>query len=127
MDIFVKRDDNVVVSVFAYEDANNVDATHDRTQVPKSVGEVKEIKFTFRKPTHEDSMTITRSAQIRNDEAGSMDVVQFQNQILLNLCVDWDVTDADGRKVPVTRQGKLNLQPAIARAAVAGALEVIRL
>lgn len=129
MKLLVKRSDKIEVPVYVYEDAGSLNATHDRDDVPKSL-ESEELKFIFRRPTYQDSTSILGMAQATATTVGEeikVDAAKFQNHILRTLLVDWTVTDEDGSKVECNVANVNSLDPAVARAAIAGVLLKIRL
>lgn len=127
MQMFVKKNSRIDIDVFAWEDERgNVDATHDRAQVPDKVTKMETLIFTFRRPTYQDSTAIMRQAKVSGE--GSMDIADFQDTVLRTLLVDWNLKDEEGQAVSVRSAHAVNsLQPAIARAACAGCLEKVSL
>ena len=126
MQMFVKKNTKVEVDVYVWEDEHgNVDATHDKALVPEKIEKVETISFTFRKPTYQDSTSILRQSNIRNEN--EIDFAEFQDVVLRTLLIDWNLKDDQGQPVSVRGQAVSNLQPAIARAAVAGCLEKVNL
>jgi hypothetical protein len=128
MQLFVKKNTRVEVNVYAWEDEQgNVDATHDRATIPEKVAEdsVETVTFFFRRPSYLDSTAILRQANLRGE--GEIDFAEFQDLVLRTLLVDWNLKDEQGQTVSARGQAVSNLQPAVARAAVAGCLEKINL
>ena len=131
MELFVKPDNTVDVEVFVYEKDGNVLATNDTSDIPKEVGlEIKTLKFIFRKPSYQDSVEIMSKSQNKNiaPTEGSpitIDPNGFNSAILYTLLKDWDIEDSKGIKMSVNQRNINSLQPAIARAAVAGCLRKV--
>jgi len=128
MDMFVKRSDKFNVEVYVWEDADGeIQATQDKSQVPDRVEEVETVKFVFRRPNYQDSNSIAHSAKIKRaiDGETDADIIEFQDTVLRTLLIDWDLKDKEGQSVPTRIVHINNLQPAIARAAVAGCLQKI--
>ncbi len=124
MELFVENK-NIEVVVFVWEDnEEEVEATYDKDDVPKDK-EVKEYIFRFKKPNYKDSTAILKSAGIKSDQEGpTADLTTFTDQILRSLLVEI----VDGEKVITPTQNRINqLEPAIARAAIAGVLDIINL
>ena len=126
MQMFVKRNDKIDVTVFVWETSDgNIDAAADKTQVPEKTEDLETITFTFRRPTYQDSTGIMREANIRGET--EVDFASFQDVVLRTLLVDWSIADEQGKNIPVRAANISNLQPAIARAATVGCLEKITL
>ncbi|KKM73776.1 hypothetical protein LCGC14_1407070 [marine sediment metagenome] len=127
MDIFVKRSKTVEVEVYAWEQDGNVEASHNKEDVPSgSQGDTKIIKFNFRRPGHKDATEIAKEARMQSGNPDDMDVISFQDKILRLLLSDWDckVSDEDG-SIAMNQKNISDLQPNIARAAVAAILDKI--
>lgn len=123
MNIFVKRSEKVEVEVYAWEENGNVEASSEKEGIPV---DARIIKFQFRRPGHKDSVEISREAQMQSGDPDKMDAISFQDTILRLLLVDWDLSGEEGGKsMPVNAKNIGDLQPNIARAAVAGVLEKI--
>lgn len=131
MKLLVTRADTVVVTVYCYEENGEVEATHLKTEVPQNVNVdvVQTVDFTFRKPTYQDSNLIIRNANFKSEgEETSLNVTAFQEQVLKSLLIEWTIEDDDDNKrVPVNNANINNLHPSVARAAVSGALDKIRI
>ena len=128
MQLLVNKTDFVKVKVYCWEVDGEVEASHQKTDVPQDVDVVEQVEFTFRKPNYADSNIIIRNSNFRADgEDTSLNVTAFQEQILRSLLVDWDMKDDDGNKVSLNNVSISNLVPAVARSSVAGALEVIKI
>ena len=126
MNVFVKKNDKIKVEVFAwYGDDGNIDSTQDKSQVPDAVSDVETFAFYFRKPNYQDSNIVMNAADLKANESGDtdMNLTKFQDTVLRNLLVDWDLKDSGGKKVPLKITSVNSLDPAIARSAVAGCLE----
>ncbi len=123
--MFVKRSDSVEVKIYAFDDDGNIDIVLSKNDVPKDK-EAEEVSFTFRRPAYSDSTMIIRESQIDPAE-GTVNLTAFQSNILHSLLTDWSICDDDGEKVPVNRLNINNLQPSIARGAVAAAMEKIKI
>lgn len=127
MKFLVSRSDNVKIKVFCWEIEGEVEATHVKTEVPKDV-ETEEIEFTFRKPGYADSNIIIRNSNFKMDgEDTTLNVTSFQDQVLRSLLMDTDMKDEEGQKIVINTLTINNLVPNIARAAVAGVLEKIKI
>ena len=123
---FVKKGAKLHVSVHVWENEDGeLDASHNSTQVPEDM-EAEKVNFTFRKPNYADSNMIIQQSQADVTQ-GSIDVTSFQNVILRSLLIDWSLTDEQGQKVAVNVANIDELEPTVARAAVAAVLEKIRL
>lgn len=122
LDIFVKKSTRVNVDVYAWvADNDEIEASYDKNDVPKNKSDVHIIKFVFRKPNYADSNAVLSGAKITGEE-GKADIMGFQEGLLRNLLIEIrngdEVTEARPRDISA-------LQPSIARAAVAGLLDVI--
>ena len=119
--------DNVTVKVYCWEADGDIEATHVKSEVPKNV-EMEEVEFIFRKPGYADSNIIIRNSNFKTaGEDTTLDVNLFQEGVLRALLVDWGLKDEEGQNVPVNTVSINNLRPAVARAAVSGALDQVRL
>ena len=123
MDIFVRESDTVNVDVYAWEkdDTKDLTASNDEADIPEGV-DAQIIKFSFRRPTYQDSNTILRTASMTGDVSNSPDLMAFQDAIIRALLLEVTVDDA----TTDMRQAKINsLHPNIARAAIAGILDKV--
>ncbi len=128
MKLLVGKQDVVDVTVYCYEVDGQVEATHVKTETPQDVEVVEKVNFQFRKPGYADSNVIIRNAGVKIEgEETSLNAQAFQDQILRSLLTDWDLKDEDGKKIPMNNLSINNLVPSVARAAVGGVLEVIRI
>ncbi len=131
MKLTVSRTDRVAVTVHCFEIGDMLEATHNGAEIPKDVGEVEKANFTFRRPNHSDSQSIFKQCNFQPDVTGEGDakfnVSDLQDVVLRVLLVEWDLTDDDGKKLPLTAGNMNSLHPAVARAAAAGCLDKIRL
>lgn len=128
MKLMVSKSDNIKIKVYCWEVDNEVEASHQKSDAPQDVDVVEQVEFTFRKPNYADSNIIIRNSNFRADgEDTSLNVTAFQEQILRSLLIDWDMKDDDGNKVSLNNVSISNLVPAVARASVAGALELIKI
>jgi len=128
MKLIVKKTDTVKITVYCYEVDGEVEASHQKSDVPQDVDVVEQVEFTFRKPNYGDSNIIMRSSKFKIDgEDTSLDATNFQQIILTTLLIDFDLKDEDGKKVPFTNSNVLSLVPSIARAAVSAILEKVKI
>ena len=130
MKLTVSRSDRVTVTVHAYEIDGNIEATHDKGEIPKGMEDIQEAAFTFRRPGHADSTSIFKECNFKPTAEGkiqSFDVTVLQEAVLRTLLVGWDLMDDDGKKMSLTAGNINSLHPAVARAASAGCLDKIRL
>ena len=121
MDIFVKRSDKVTVEVYAWEKDDEIDASFDRKDTPKDVGEIQILKFIFRRPNYADSNTVLSTAKITGGE-GVGDIMGFQESVIRGLLLEIHQGDEVIKAKP---RDVTTLHPNIARAAVAGYLDVV--
>ena len=122
---FVNKSSRLNVDVHVWDSEGDLEATHDPTQLPGEGVETEKVTFIFRKPNYADSNDIIRQSQARPAE-GTIDVTAFQTSILRSLLVDWTLTDGDD-KVSVTPATINNLEPVLARSAIEGILQKIKL
>ncbi len=122
---FVNKSSRLTVDVHVWENDGDLEATHDTTQLPEEGVETEKVTFIFRKPNYADSTDIIQQSQVRPAE-GTIDVTAFQNSILRSLLVDWTLTDGND-KVAVTPANINNLEPILARSAIEGILQKIKL
>ena len=129
MKLLVDRSDNVKVLVYCWEADGEIEASHLKSDVPKeNINVVEKVEFSFRKPNYADSNAIIRNSDFKTEgEDTRLDVSAFQNQILRSLLTDWDMKDEDGKKIAVNNATISSLVPTVARAAVSGVLEKIRI
>ena len=128
MKLLVNRTDSIKIQVYCYEQDGEIEATHLKNEVPKDVDAIEKVEFVFRKPGYADSNIIIRNSNFKMDgEDTTLNVTSFQENVLRSLLIDWDLKDEDGQKVPVNTVSVNNLVPNIARAAVNGALEKVRI
>ncbi len=123
MNLFVKKTDTINIPVFVWEDSDFVEASATKSDIPKDK-ESQSCSFTFRLPSHADSTGILRQALSAGKD--NLDVSVFQDLVLLNRLVSWDIKE-NGEAVPVTAITIGELQPSIARAAVGGYLSKVRI
>jgi hypothetical protein len=111
---FVKDDDRVEIVVYVTEtDDKNIEAGLSPQEL--SSGPLQEVKFTFRRPRHQDSLAVLASSRV--GETGVSDIIGLQAAVLRLLLVDWDIKDEQNEPVPFTKAAIANLEPSIARAA----------
>ncbi len=122
--MFVKKD-TIPIPVWVYEVDGNVEATHDKDDVPDSA-ETSQVNFIFRKANFADSNKILRQVQSSDPDA-PIDVAGFQELVLRELLFDWDLKDDNGGKVAINRSTIDSLEPTVARAAAAGIMTKIRI
>lgn len=129
MQLLVTKSDNIDVTIYCWEVDGTVEASHDKNEVPREDGkEVEKVKFTFRKPGYADSNIIIRNADFKvGDEGNTVNFLSFQESVLRALWIDWDRKDDNGDKIPVNSVTINNLIPSVARAAVSGVLDKIRI
>lgn len=127
MKLMVSKHDNIAIKVFCWEQDGEVEASHQKSDVPQNVDVVEIVEFIFRKPNYADSNVIIRNSNLKTEgEETSLNVTAFQEQILKSLLVDWDMKDDEENKIPVNAMNINNLIPAVARASVAGCLDRIK-
>lgn len=127
MKFLVSKTDNVKVKVYCWEVDGEIEANHIKSEVPKDK-DIEEVEFVFRKPGYADSNIIIRNSNFKMDgDATTLNVTSFQENILRSLLVDWDLKDEEDEKIAVNTISLNNLIPAVARAAVSGVLEKIRI
>jgi hypothetical protein len=126
MNIFVKKSNTVAIPVFCWTDKDqNVEASHVKSDVPEG-SESTTLTFTFRRPCYQDSTGILRQA-LSAGERGGVDVAVFQDLVLRNQLAGWDIKDEEDKEVAVNPMTVNELSPAVARAAVAGYLEKVKI
>lgn len=127
MKFLVDRSDTIEVKVFCYDEDGNVEATSVKSDVPKNVEVVEELRFTFRKPGYGDSNVIIRNSKFGfESENMTADINIFQDTVLRTLLVDWNLKDEEGKSISLNSANIGNLIPSIARAAVSGVMEKIK-
>lgn len=129
MKLLVKKSDKLEIPVYAYEETGNLNATHDKEDIPKEV-QAEELTFVFRRPSYQDSTNILAVSQASATTIGEevkVDAAKFQNHILRTLLTDWDLKDEEGEKIECSPGNISSLDPSVARAATAGVLMKIRL
>ncbi len=129
MKLLVDKSDTVDVKVYCWEKDDEVEASHQRSEVSKEDGlVVEEVIFKFRKPNYADSNIIIRNSDLQtgDGEGIKLNVTSFQEQILRSLLIDWSIKD-DGEKVILNNVSINNLAPTVARAAVSGVLDKIKI
>lgn len=129
MRLLVSKSDTIEVIVYCWEVDGEVQASHLREEVPQTgIDYVEQLRCVFRKPNYQDSNIIIRNSDFKvGDDNTTLNVTSFQEQILRALLVDWDLKDDDDKKIPVNNLNINNLLPSVARAAVSGVLERIRI
>ncbi len=128
MRLLVKKSDSVKVVVYCWEVDSEVNASHLKSEVPSGVTDTEEVEFELRKPNYADSNSIIRMADFKTDgEDTKMNVSSFQESILKTLLCGWTLKNDDGNRIPVNSANINMLDPNVARAAVSGALEKIRI
>jgi hypothetical protein len=128
MKLLVDRGQNVKVMVYCWEQDGEVEASHQKGDVPQDITVAEQVEFTFRKPSYADSNIIIRNSNFKTEgEETSLNVTSFQEQVLRSLLTDWTLKDEDEGKIPVNNVNINNLIPSVARAAVAGVLDKIRI
>lgn len=127
MQLLVNRTDFVKVKVYCWEADGEIEASHIKSEVPKET-EPEVVEFSFRKPGYADSNIIIRNSNFKMEgEETTLNVTSFQENVLRSLLVDWDLKDEDGQKVAVNTVSLNNLVPVVARSAVSGVLDKIRI
>lgn len=128
MKLLVDRSDKIEVVVYCWEVDEEVEASHLKEEIPENVSMVEQLRCTFRKPGHQDSNNIIRNSDFKTEgEDTTLNVTRFQDQILRTLLIDWDMKDEDGKRVSVNNVSINNVLPSVARAAVSGILDKIRI
>lgn len=121
MELFVKRNEQVNVTVWAWESKgdNKLLASPDIKDVPSGV-QSKELQFVFRKPTYRDSNYILGAAEVKSET--DVNPIAFNDAVIRTLLLEMK----DGEEVyQMTAQRLSDLHPALARAAVAGVMDQI--
>jgi len=127
LNLLVNKTDNVKVKVYCWEADGEIEASHTKSEVPKDM-EAEIVEFSFRKPGYADSNIIIRNSNFKMEgEDTTLNVTSFQENVLRALLVDWDLKDEEGQKISVNTVSLNNLVPAVARAAVSGVLDRIRI
>ncbi len=127
LNLIVNKTDNVKVKVYCYEKEGEIEATHLKSEIPKDV-EVEEFEFVFRKPGYADSNIIIRNSNLKVEgEESSVSPIDFQENVLRTLLVDWNLKDEEGQKITVNTLSLNHLIPAVARSAVSAIIEKIRI
>jgi len=127
LNLLVNKTGNVKVLVYCWEADGDIEASHVKSEVPKDT-ETENVEFVFRKPGYADSNIIIRNSNFKMEgEETTLNATLFQENILRALLVDWDMKDEEGEKIAVNTMSLNNLVPAVARAAVSGVLEKIRI
>lgn len=129
MKLFVDKTDTIEIVIYCWEQDGEVEASHLKDEVPKEgIDCVEQLCCTFRKPSYQDSNIIIRNSNFKTEgEETTLNISAFQEQILRALLVQWDMKDEDGKRVLVNNVTINNLLPSVARAAVSGVLEKIRI
>lgn len=128
MQLLVSKSDHVKVMIYCWEVDGDVEASHLKTDVPQDIEVCEQIEFSFRKPGYADSNVIIRNSNFKMEgEDSTLNVTSFQDQVLRSLLVDWTMKDEEDNKIPVNTVNINNLIPNVARAAVSGALDRIRI
>lgn len=129
MKLIVSKSDTVEIVVYCYELDGDVEATHIKIEVPESVNSVEMVNFTFRQPSHSDSTEIFTQCGFKPSDSGNaeFDLSALQGSILKILLSGWDIKNENDKKIPFTTGNIDALHPSVARAAVAGCLEKIKL
>lgn len=128
MKLLINRTDTVEVMVYCWEQDKEVEASHQKTDVPQNIDVCQQVEFVFRKPGYADSNVIIRNSNFKLEgEETTLNVTAFQEQILRTLLMDWDLKDDNDEKIPMNNVNVNNLLPSVARAAVAGVLEKVRI
>jgi hypothetical protein len=125
MNILIKKNDRVEVEVFAWEEGETMMASTAQADVPKGA-DAQILKFFFRKPNYQDSQNIIRASQVKVNETITLDAVTFQENVFRSLLVDWDLKN-EGEAIPFNVTNVNALSPAVARAAVLGALDKLNI
>lgn len=126
MKCFVSNSDTIKVTIFAFDHNGATDAASAKDQIPKEATEIQELDFVFRAPSYRDSTTILKNAQIRIDGM-PMNIMEFQDNILRNLILSWNLKDDEGKDVPVTTAAINSLLPVIARTACSTLMDHVKL
>ena len=122
--VFVKKTDRIKVTVYSYEFDNQMQATSDKSDIPDEASDPVASEFIFRRPNHNDSTFIMKSAALKHDGAvDSSSLSQLNDVLLKQLLVGWNITE-NGESVPFEQSKISSLHPAVARAAAGGLLEI---
>lgn len=128
MNLIVNRTDTVSVTVYCFEQDGGIEASHEKSEVPENIEVCQTVVFKFRKPGHADSNAIIRNSSFKVDgDDTNFSPSEFQDQVLRTLLVGWDLKTEEGKAIAVNPMNVGNLLPSVARAAVTGALEKIRI
>ncbi len=127
MNIFVTKNEEIIVDVFVWEIDDTIDASNIRQEVPEKI-EPQIVKFVFRKPCYKDSSRIMKKANIQNVSITegkndiSADLMGMQDEMLRSQLVKI----IDGEKVILADENTVNeLEPKVARAAIAAIFEKV--
>lgn len=127
LNLLVSKTDNVTVKVYCWEADGDIEATHVKSEVPKDI-EAEEVEFIFRKPGYADSNIIIQNSNFKMDgDDTTLNVTSFQNNVLRALLVDSNMKDEEGEKIVMNTITINALIPNVARAAVSGVLEKIKI
>lgn len=127
LNLLVSKTDNVTVKIYCWEVDGDIEASHLKSEVPKDA-DSEVVEFIFRKPGYADSNIIIRNSNLKVEgEDTTVNVTSFQENVLRALLVDWDMKDEEGQKIAVNTVSINNLVPNVARSAVSGVLEKIRI
>ena len=128
MNIFVKKSDRVEVEVFVYEDADKiVKAVGKDSEVPPGT-DAKILKFSFRRPSYQDSMAILKAAQVQSPAGGvTFDGAAFQDSMMKTLLVGWNLAAVSGEETPFSLDALNTLTPTIARMVATSAIDKLQL
>ena len=129
MRLLVDRTDKIEVMVYCWEIDGEIEASHLKSEVPQDgIDVVEQLRCIFRKPGYQDSNAIIRNSDFKTEgEDTTLNVTSFQEQILRTLLIDWDMKDEDGKRIPVNNVTVNNLAPSVARAAVSGVLDKVKI
>lgn len=121
MELFVNRSERITVPVWAWEDKTDgkLVASPDVKDVPEGESSTK-LEFVFRKPTYRDSNHILTAAEVKGEN--NVNAIAFGDAVIRTLLIEM----RNGSEThQMTAQRLSDLQPALARAAVAGVLQQI--
>ena len=127
LNVFVKRDNLFEIKVFVYEQDGDLVVVDSVDNVPAGV-DPETLKFSFRHPNHSDSTFITsQSVTVGEEGLKGFDFVKLQDLAFRRLLEKWNLTEEEGKEVPITSRSIDNLHPDIARTVAQGLVGRIKI
>jgi len=127
LSVFVDKKKSIEIDAYAFEENDGLRVVTDAKEVPAGK-EPETLKFSFRRPNHNDSTYLT-SSTLTLDEGGirEFDIIKLQDLSFRRLIEKWNLTDQDGKKVPITPGNIDNLDPEVVRSVSGELVGIIRL